>query len=84
MGLSLPGMKRKGTTTFAEHIKELNLFPKLIMGFYFRPIGYNKKGAFMIGGLNKSYYHEPINYYKVTDPSYWKVLVTQIRVYITD
>lgn len=74
-------MKREGTTTFLEHIKKLNIYPRVIMGFYFRPLGYKKQGAFMLGGINDKYYKGPIDYYKVDDTCYWKILITAIKVY---
>ena len=73
-------MKRRGTTTFLENLQQMHQFPHLILGFYFSPFASKHQGSLTVGGLNPLYYKGTIRYYPVTDPSYWKVRINQIRV----
>lgn len=79
-GLSLPGMKRAGTTTFLENILRLKPFNKMVMAFYFSNARTGGKNLFMLGGFSSSYYTGPLLYYPVDDVSYWKLFISQIRV----
>ncbi len=80
LGLSLPGMKRQGTHTFLERVKTSGKFKHVLMSFYFPPLDSKGTSFFMLGGVNTKYFQGPIKYYKVDDPSYWKIHISRIRV----
>jgi len=73
-------MKKFGTKTFLENIKEANIFESNVMAFYFSSPTINQKNIFTLGGINPQFYQDPIKYYPVDDPSYWKLKFTRILI----
>jgi len=79
LGLAFPKMSDTGVTPFFDQIVRQKALAKNEFAFYFS-LNNSAANAIFWGGVDSRFHNGPIEYYKVTDPTYWSVDLHAFRV----
>lgn len=85
VGLGLPGLAPKGTSSFTAKLKDKLMLPKAVFNFYFDRIQNYSQSLLSFGDPNLKFVKDrKLDYFPVLSKKYWAIRLTAVLIDDTD